>query len=154
MYYSSPRLAVLDASGLRIFGVRDTTLVQEFALPDPEPVPWDTLESFPSRGLPGIVLWASEEAAYAAGTVVCYVEGKPRVVFEGYYLDFADFDLNGIPEILTKRYASQDSMQPESVTVWAWNGTEYVRVVTVAPDQLWSKQVVDAVRRVKQHGGN
>lgn len=154
LYPSDPRLAVLDTSGLRIFSVQGTTLVQEFALPHPEPVPWDTLESFPSRGLPGVVLWASEEAAYAAGTVVCYVERKPRVVFEGYYLDFADFDLNGIPEILTKRYASQDSPQPESVTVWAWNGKEYVRVVTVTPDQLWSKAVVDAVRRAKQHGGS
>ena len=141
-YPEKPRLAVLRADGLHIFRIQRDVLIDEFSLQEP-PVPWDTMHSFPSKSkLFGVVLWASEEHAYASATVVCHVDGRFKVVFRGDDVEFADLDFDGIPEILTEEYASQDAKEPITVTIWTWKGKEYVKVARVPPGQLWSKQIV------------
>lgn len=147
----SSRLALLDTSGLHIFRAEDEGMAEEFALPNPEPPPWDTLEIFPSRGqLRGVVVWASEEHSYAVGTIVCYVGGKPQVVFQGRDMDFADLDWDGIPEILVGEYSLETDAVPQFVTVWTWDGRQYVKLKRVPSAQLYSQEIAAEVRNAKK----
>lgn len=152
------RLAVLDSSGLHIYkfkGTKQSELVQDFALTQPAPEtgaePWDTLEAFPSHyALPGVVLWASTDVSYSIGTVVCYVEGEPRVIFRGQYFDFAHITLDDIPEILVEQGVGfEASIPPKAVIVWTWNGRRYVKVEEVPVDRLYSQDVVKAIRAAR-----
>jgi hypothetical protein len=152
----TPRLAMLDRSGLHIYKREESNrsdLIQEFFLPNrPDKEPWDTLEAFPARDeLPGVVLWASAGVSYSLGTVVCYAKGKPRVVFQGQYFDFAHIALDDIPEILVEQGVGFEASSPaKSVIVWTWNGSRYVRVEEVAVDQLYSQDVVKAIRAAQK----
>lgn len=159
LYEYTPRLAVLDEGGLDIYkltGAKRSELVQDFALAQPRPdtgvEPWDTLEAFPSHyALPGVVLWASTDVSYSIGTVICYVDGKPRVVFRGQYFDFAHITLDDIPEILVEQGVGfEASIPPKSVIVWAWNGRAYVKVEEVAIDHLYSEDVVKAIHAAQK----
>lgn len=159
LHLYAPRLAVLDGSGLHIYrlkGPNRSELVQDFSLPQPRPdtgaEPWDTLEEFPSHyALPGVVLWASTDVSYSIGTVICYVEGKPRVVFRGQYFDFAHITLDDIPEILVEQGVGfEASVPPKSVIVWAWNGRRYIKVEEVAIGHLYSQDVVKAIQAAQK----
>ena len=156
LHLYTPRLAVVDGSGLRIYrieGSNRSELVEEFALTQPLGAePWDVIETFPARdALPGIVLWASTDVSYSLGTVVCYVNGRPQVVFRGQYFDFAHLYLEDIPEILVEQGVGfEASIPPKSVIVWTWNGRAYVKVEEVATDQLYSQDVVKAIRAAQK----
>ena len=148
-YPRSPRLAVLDKHGLRIFRAEGVSLTREFALPDPEGIPWDTLESFPEGVLSGVVIWTSLGASRTGGAVICYVAGHPQVVFEGACFDFVDLVFDGIPEILSSKCDTEMDKPTQYVTVWTWDGQRYVKVKDVAVADLYSKAIVAAVREAK-----
>jgi hypothetical protein len=146
---SSPRLAVLDQNNLlQIFKINGTTLIQEFTLRPPESITWHTLQWFPSYNLAGVVLWSDAEESRSSGIIICYVSGKPRVVFRGGEFDLADLDGDGIPEVL--QYPKYDTYEPKSVTVWTWNGRRYVSVKQMPIADLYSKDVVAAIRAAKK----
>lgn len=146
---SSPRVAVLDKRhGLRIFRAFGDSLVEEFALRPPDPTTWNTLQEFPSDQLPGVVLWSDAEEAHSAGIIVCYVKGKPRVIFRGGEFDLADLDGDGIPEIV--QYPEYQTYTAKSVTVLTWNGRTYVQVKQMPIADLYSKDVVSAIRAAKK----
>lgn len=150
---STPRLAVLDGSGLRIYRSDGASrLTQEFALPNPpNGDSWDTLEEFPGRdALPGVVVWASPGVGYALGAVVCYVNGKPEVVFRGQFFDFAHITRDDIPQILVEQGLGFEGTGPaKAVIVWTWNGRRYVKVEEVPVDRLYSQDVVKAIRAAR-----
>lgn len=151
---ATPRLAVLDDSGLHIYklkGSKRSELVQDFALTQPPPntgaQPWDTLEAFPSHyALPGVVLWASTDVSYSIGTVICYVEGEPQVVFRGQFFDFAHITPDDVPQILVEQgLGFEGTGTAKSVIVWAWNGRHYVKADEVPVNHLYSHDVVKAI---------
>jgi hypothetical protein len=146
-----PRVAVLDQDGVHIYKEDRGTLAREYFLPNPFP-PWDHIWTFPSRGvLFGVILFASDEYSYGTATVVCYAHSAFREVFEGSAPDFVDFDLDGVPEIVTpKEPASALPGEAERVSVWAWSGEKYVEAIQVVPTELWSSRVAQAVRDAKR----
>lgn len=149
------RLAVLDDDGLRIFTVEDSMLTEEFALRGPYPTAWDRLDAFPGATFtgsshPGVVLWKDEEVSYSGATVVCYVRGRPQVVFEGEWVDFVQLDNPEIPEIVTEEYDGYSEEPTKFGTVWAWNGNKYVKVKRIALADLHSKDVLAEVFAVEK----
>ena len=148
-YLQKPRIAILNPSGLHIYReVNKGAFAEEFMLKQP-PIPWGHMQSFPSTSrLFGVVLWGTEEESYSPATVVCYAGNEFRVVFRSENATFADLDFDGTPEILVSHYNSAVAKEPIKIDIWVWNGESFVSVVTVAPSQLWSEEVVNAVRKV------
>ena len=146
----SSRLAVLTNEGLKIYRPQGSGLVQEFSLSNPEPIPWDSLEIFPSRSLLfGVVLYKSEEYSRSGARVICWVKGHYETVFEGSDVDFADIDLDGIPEILTEE-SEQKTGPPDWVHVWAWDGSRYLEVERVRFQKLYATDVMQRIKAVRK----
>lgn len=144
------RMAVLRHNRLQILRPSGKNLEIEFTLDaPPESNDWDELVTLPSGiEFPGLVVYGGSEFARESATVVCYVHGRYQAVFQGGVVDFADFDFDGYPEILDEEFTSQDAERPESIRVWAWDGRKYVISIRVAAKDVWSKQVVEAVRSI------
>ena len=78
-------------------------LVEEFSLSKTDAEEWGDLEVFSTESsLAGVVLYRAEDYSRSGAKVICWVKGQWQTVFEGSDADFADIDLDGIPEILTE----------------------------------------------------
>lgn len=153
---ATPRLAVLDDSGLHIYkveGTKKSDLKEEFAVPSRGlgAEPWDTLEAVPSRyALPGVILWASDGDSYSTGMVICYLDEKPRILFKGHDFDLVNLTLDDVPEIVVWNDYYEVQRPAKTVVVWAWNERRYVKVEEVTVDQLYSQDVVKAIRAAQR----
>ncbi len=155
----SPRLAVLNfvpsarKQRIRIFKVEHGKFVVEFSLDlDDSPVLWEKIGSFPSGdSLPGIVIWGGSEVSHNVAKVVVYVGGKFQVVFDkAYDMELVDLDFDGFPEIISGDVPTSDAGSPTMFQVWAWAGEKYVPVAHVPIDQVFSPDVIRAVKAVKR----
>jgi hypothetical protein len=137
---TQPRLAILNAQGLRIFSSRGSKLVTEFNLKAP-PLGWDELESFPSLGhLPGVILWGGSEYPRGEMTIICYVKEGFKLVFTGIDASIVDLNHDGIPEVLVPK-SSHDS-KSTLFEIWVWSGTEYVLFNILPLDRIFTKEVL------------
>jgi hypothetical protein len=147
---SSARLAVLTDEGLKIYKPQGSRLVQEFSVSNPEPVPWDSVEIFPSRSqLFGVVLYQSEEYSRSKARVICLIKDQYMTVFEGSDADFVDIDLDGLPEILTEEREQQIG-PPDWVHVWAWDGSRYVDAERVRFQNLYGTEVTQRLKAIRK----
>ena len=143
----SSRLAVLSKEGLRIFRPDEKTLIQEFVSPNPEPVPWDSLQTFPARmSLFGVVLFSSEDYSYSRARVICMVEGRYQTVFDGSDVNFVDVNNDGVPEIL-----AEDSNSASRMHMWAWDGARYVDVAQVEQGRLYAPGIIEKVNAISRN---
>ncbi len=159
----TPRLAVLSyvrPSGkeagkqrLRIFKAENGKLVSDFSLDlvDP-PFDWEEIRSFPSDDrMSGIVIWGGSEVSHNVAKVVAYVGGKFQVVFDkAYDMELIDLDFDGIPEVISGDFPTGDGGSPTFFQVWTWAGEKYVPVAHVPIDQVFSPDVIRAVKAVKR----
>ncbi len=152
---SGPRLAVLnfvpgtELNRLHIFKAEAGKLAQEFSLDLDERTAWVRLDTFPSeRRLPGIVIRGGAEVTGNATKVVAYHKGKFQVVFEGHNADVVDLDHDDLPEIISRDRPVMDVEAPSLWRVWAWNGEKYVAVAHVEYEQVFSPNVLAAVKKL------
>lgn len=152
-YLAIPRIAILRNDRLEIFKPADDTgktLELEFSLEKPTDVfEWDELVTFDSGyKFPGVIIYGGGETSRDEATIVCYVRGRFLVVFEGESTAYFDLDFDGYPELIKPHYVNSEALEPNSTSVWAWNGEKYVLAITVTGKEFCTKQVLEAVRRI------
>jgi hypothetical protein len=156
-------LAVLDESGelLIVRPTADGKLVTEFSLRPPEKECWLRLRSFPSDAYPGVVVSGEyDESAEHGGPstdVVCFVNGKFRVVYRGDDADFvyvsSGFEMpEAIQELAVEEDDHTGNYYPTRVRIWTWVGMQYKRVIDVPYEDRFSLRVVQAIKAVQEQG--
>jgi len=141
---------------LVIFQAWDDKLVPQFSYEMKRRFPHEfiELEPFHSYFLSGVVIWRSDPERHIRCEVICYVNGKFRVVFQGVGVDIIDLDSDAIPEMVS--VGRNGSFEPDSTTntegafVYAWDGSEFVLATRLKNwAERYSKRIIDAVSEIR-----
>ena len=123
-------------------------------LPDPLETVWGDIHSLTSFLLPAVIVWGGTEFTRTRFIIVAQVKGKFKVILEEEMAEFSDFDLDGVPEVITpERWNLHADYISELRNVWAFDGDEYVKVGSLRYDKfrpILSDELFKALQKVRE----